>query len=146
VAHLLHRILTISAMGRLDMTELLKQLSFSSGTTNTTNSNMPNGFESEQFKQAYPLPLHMPQQVVVSVFSPKKQGYIQVHSTEWNGQLTPPISKAAQRIWDQVYPNHEDSCLGKEDDELGVYTRAVGSIKSVKGPAGWVGLRAREIW
>ena len=87
----------------------------------------------EKKKKSYPLPNHMPGYFFLPTFS-KKQGYMVFEDYVWDGSIIPPAK--SKKTFDLIYGKH----YIKPDQP-----RSVVIIKSVKGPAGRVGLRKADV-
>lgn len=87
----------------------------------------------EKMKKQFPIPNHMPNYVTCPVFK-KSQKFMQFSDFQWDGKIAAPHGKA-QKLFDMVYQKFEPS---KEK-------RNVVTIKSVKGPAGRLGLRRDDV-
>lgn len=86
-----------------------------------------------KIKTTFPLPNHMPGYFLIPSYD-SKQKFLSLDDMVWNGTIIPP--QRSKRVFDQVYEGHY-----RKPSEA----RKVVIVKTVRGPAGRVGLRKADV-
>jgi hypothetical protein len=120
-AMILHGILKLSTTAQ----SLLYKLSF--------QENQKNADLIEKTKTIFPLPNHMPGYFLIPAYN-QKQNFLSLEDMKWDGTIIPP--QRSKRVFDKVYGEHYHKPSEPRDVVI---------VKSVRGPAGRVGLRRADV-
>jgi hypothetical protein len=88
----------------------------------------------DRTKAAFPLPCHMPGYFVIPAYS-KAEKFLSLDDLDWDGSIIPP--QRSKRVFDKVY--------GEYYHPPNSAPHQVVLVKSVRGPAGRVGLRRADV-